>query len=70
MNEELENERDTGTYRRLAGLTSAMPGLTAEMVSDRARPIASFNAKVSGSSSGQSESPNASVSEIRISQIH
>jgi hypothetical protein len=71
MNAKLENERDTETYCRLAGLTNSMPAtLTAEMVSDRARPIASFRAQVLGSPSGQSESPNVSVSEIMISQIH
>ena len=58
-------------YCRLAGLTNSMPAtLIAEMVSDRGRPIASFRAKVLGSPSGQSESPNVSVSEIMISQIH
>ena len=71
MNAQLENERDTETYCRLAGLTDSMPAtLIAEMVSDRGRPIASFRAKVLGSPSGQSESPNVSVSEIMISQIH
>jgi hypothetical protein len=71
MNAKLENERDTETYCRLAGLTNSMPAtLIAEMVSDRARPIASFRAKVLGSPSGQSESPNVSVSEMMISPIH
>ena len=71
MNAQLENERDTETYCRLAGLTDSMPAtLIAEMVSDRGRPIASFRAKVLGSPNGQSESPNVSVSEIMISQIH
>jgi hypothetical protein len=50
-----------------AGLTNSMPAtLIAEMVSDRARPVASFRAKVLGSPSGQSESPNVSVHGLII----